>query len=305
MAEVEMARIVTDEALGRPLPIRLSRIERFEGQPRTYFSETGIEALADSIIKDGQEQPIKVCTKYGAPGHFILIDGERRLRAKHVIWKRTGDEPTIDAFVEVIKNLKQHFRKSTVANLHREDLSPLDTAAALTRLRDDGETMEGLASIVGKSTSYVDGYLRLHTLPDEVKALMDPSRSKDMQLSVTQAIDIARGIPESATSLRITVAQEAIERSLGVLETRSLVEYRSGTGGYRAGGHFRKPSDDYRLLARFLARTVTTTTRFNRDLNIDNLYVHRDTETEDRQKDLRSIDIIIENLQKIRKEVQE
>lgn len=300
-----VALVVSDEALGRPLPIRLSRIERFEGQPRTYFNPAGLEGLADSIVEDGQEQPIKVCTKFGAPGHFILIDGERRFRAKHLIWKRTGVEPTIDAFVEVIRDLKQHFRKSTVANLHREDLSPLDTAAALTRLKEDGETMEGLAKIVGKSTTYVDGYLRLHTLPDEVKALMDPSRPKDTQLSVTQAIDIARGIPESAAPLRITVAQEAIERNLGVIETRSLVEYRSGTGGYRAGGRFRKPSDDYKVLASFLRRTLSAAAHFNRDLNIDNLYLHRDTETEDRQKDLKAIDAIIENLQKIRKEVQE
>jgi ParB/RepB/Spo0J family partition protein len=305
MADAEAALSVPNEALGRPLPIRLSRIERFEGQPRTYFNQAGLESLADNIDTYGQEQPIKVCTKFGAPGHFILIDGERRFRAKNILWKRKGVEPTIDAFVEVIKDLKHHFRKSTLANLHREDLPPLDTAAALTRLKDDGETMEGLAKIVGKSTTYVDGYLRIHTLPDEVRALMDPSRSKEMQLSVTQAIDIARGIPESAAALRITVAQEAIERSLGVVETRSLVEYRSGAGGYRAGGRFRKPSDDYKVFASFLARTNAAANRFNRDLNIDNMYVHRDTETEDRVKDLKVIDSIIEHLQKIRTEVQE
>ncbi len=296
--------VAQEETRGRPLPVRLSRIERFDGQPRTFFNGSSLEDLADSIEQDGQQQPVMICTKFGHPGHFILIDGERRWRAFHLIWKRTGQEPVVQSFVEVVKDLKEHFRKSTIANLHREDLSPLDEAAALARLRQDGDTIEGLALLRGRSVTYIDGYLRLNTLPDEVKKLMDPSRSKDSLLTVTQAIDIARGIPESDPELRVTVAQEAIERNLGVIDTKALIEHRTGTAGYRVGGRFRRPSDDYKVFASFLARTLSQTGRFS-GLNIDNLYLHRDNESEDRGKDVRSLEDIIDKLNIILKEVRE
>lgn len=303
MAQTAVA--VAEENLGRPLPIRFSRIERFEGQPRTFFSETGIESLADSIQADGQEQPIKVTTKLNEPGKFVLIDGERRLRAFALIYKRTAKEPVIDAFVEVVRDVKQHFRKSTLANLQREDLTPLDEAAAYQRLRVDGDTIEDLMRLRGKSRTYIDNYLRLYTLPEEVKVLMDPNRPKDIQLTVTQAIDIARGIPESAPALRITVAQEAIERSLGVVETRSLIEHRAGNSGYRSGGRFRKPSDDYKVFTSFLARTRTSAGRMLHDLDIDDLYLHRDDDQQDRKNDTGTIDAIISVLGKLRDKINE
>jgi ParB/RepB/Spo0J family partition protein len=303
MAQAAVA--VAEENLGRPLPIRFSRIERFEGQPRTFFIKSSIKALADSIETDGQEQPIKVTTKLGEPGKFILIDGERRLRAFALIFERTGKEPIVDAFVEVVKDLKHHFRKSTLANLHREDLTALDEATAYYRLRADGDTMEDLMRLRGKSRTYVENYLKLYTLPEEVKVLMDPNRPKEIQLTVTQAIDIARGIPESAPTLRITVAQEAIERSLGVVETRSLIEHRSEKNGYRAGGRFRKPSDDYKVFTSFLGRTRSAAGRMLHGLDIEDLYLHRDDEDQDRKNDARTIDAILSVLEKIRDKINE
>lgn len=303
MAQAAVA--AAEENLGSPLPIRFSCIEPLKGQPRTFFNKSSIEALADTIQKDGQQQPIKVSTKPGEPGKFTLIDGERRLRAFALIFERTGKEPVIEAFVEVVKDLREHFRKSTLANLHREDLTPLDEAAAYHRLREDGDTIEDLMRLRGKSKTYVDSYLKLNTLPEEVKVLMDPNLPKDNQLTVTQAIDIARGIPESAPALRITVALEAIERNLGVVETRSLIEHRSGNSGYRAGGRFRKPSDDYKVFTSFLGRARKTAGRMLHDLDIDDLYLHRDDDEQDRKNDTGTIDAIISVLEKIREKINE
>lgn len=301
MAQAAIA--LAESGLGSPLPIRFSRIERFEGQPRTYFNDAGIASLADSIETSRQQQPIKVCKKPGAPGRFILIDGERRLKAFALIYKRTGVEPIVDAFVDVVHDLKEHFRKSTIANLHREDLPSLDEAAAYHRLRSDGETIEGLARMKGKSTTYIDNYLRIHELPEEVKAMMDPRLPKESQLTVTQAIDIARGIPKTAVELRITVAREAVERNLSVVETRSLISHRTGTTEHRVGGRLRKPSDDYKVFASFLGRTRATAKRFLNDLDIAELYLHRDDEETDRSNHLIEIDAIIAQFERLRKEV--
>lgn len=298
------ATIPSESGLGQPLPIRLSRIIRFEGQPRTFFPKAGIEALAESIMSERQEQAIKVTPQKGQPGTFILIDGERRWRAFHRIHEITGKEPLVNAIVEMVFDLKEHFRKSTLANLHREDLNPLDEAAAYARLKADGETIEGLCKFRGKSKSYIDGYLKLYTLPDEVKVLMDPDLPKDEQLTVTQAIDIARAIPVTAVELRISLAKEAVERNLGVAETRSLIELRTGKAGFRAGGRLRKPSDDYKVLSGFLARTKKTGTRFLRDLDIDYLYLNRDDEEHDRRKDTFLINEAITALEKLRDQIE-
>lgn len=299
------ALAVVEENLGRPLPIRFTRVERFEGQPRKFFLESGIVALADSIQDDGQEQPIKVTTKPGEPGRFVLIDGERRLRAFALIYDRTGLEPLIDAYVEVVKDLKHHFRKSTLANLHREDLTPLDEAAAYERLRIDGNSIEDLMRLRGKSRTYIENYLRLNTLPDTVKVLMDPNRPKNTQLSVTQAIHIAQGIPPSAPALRIAVAEEAIERNLGVVETRVLVAHRIGDTAHRVGGRLRKPSDDYQLFTAFLGRTRANAKRMLESLDIEELYLFRDDDAHDRKNDTITIDATMSLLQKLRDKINE
>lgn len=293
-----------EESLGTPLPVRLSRIKRFEGQPRRYFPQASLNALADSLQNDGQEHPVELNTIPGEPGMFELIDGERRWRAFHIVFERTGKEPLVDSIIKVVKDRKEHYRKSMLANMHREDLVPLDEAAAYHQLKLDGESIEDLMRIRGKSRTYIENYLKLHTLPEKVKELMDPDRPKEKQLSVTQAIDIARGIPESAPELRITLAEEAVERNLGTQDTRSLIEHRSRGTGYRPGGRLRKPSDDYKVFTSFLGRTRTTARRLLEDLDIDELYLYRDDDKSDRKKDLAEIDAILSMMQKFKERVQ-
>lgn len=285
-----------DPNLGRPLPLKLSSIERFEGQPRNYFDEDGIITLSYSIQKEGLQVPIKVTTNPAKKGVFTLVDGERRYRAYKLIQERTGIEQIVDAFVAVVKDLKEHFRLSTIANLHREDLNPLDEAAALFRLKEDGETFEGLSTLIGKSTSYVQGYLKMHELPDEVKKMMDPRLPKGERLSVTSAIDIARSVSEKA--LRIEIANEVVTRQLGVNDARLLMGVRTESEGYRFGGRFRKPSDDYKVLTTFLGRLSKDALRFSKT-DVEGLYYHRDDERGDRERDTAILRSSVRHLQKL------
>jgi len=299
-------RVVKDDegGLGRPLPLRLSQIERFEGQPRRFFDPKSLEELASSIQDDGQETPVKVCKHHARKGVFILIDGERRWRAFHLIQERTGKEPTVDAFIDARRDERDHFKKSFIANLHREDLIPLDEAAAYHKMHtEDDMTKEAISKMVGKSYSHVDNYIRMHGLPDAVKRLMDPARPKDERLSVSAAIDIARSIPDA--QLQVSVAQEAIERSLGIAEVRTLVRVRTGNTGYGVGGRLRKPSDDYKLLASFLGRTTATVKRLRESLSIEDLYFSRDDETGDRERDARTLRVIIGHFNALLEEVEE
>lgn len=273
-------------APGLGYPIKLSRVRRFEGQPRKYFNRAGLEQLAHSIQKNGQQIPVIVC-RGETPGEFVLVDGERRYRAHRLIQEWTGKEPTILANVIVVKSLADHFRRSMIANLQREDLTPLDEAAALHHMRRD-TTLAALAEMVGKSKTYVDNYVTVHTLPDKVKELMSPEVPKDRRLSVTAAIDIARATRDD--DLRVEMAREVVDRQLSISEVRTLVStragglLRAGVQGYGYGtGRYRKPSDDYKVFGAFLGRTRSALAKLL-DFDFDKIYAHREDDLRDRRQ---------------------
>lgn len=269
-------------------------------QPRKFFSQASIEDLANSIQNEGQRMAVAV---YRDPsqkaGVFTLVDGERRWRAFKLIRERTGRDPLVKAFVEVIKDPKDLFKKSVIANLHREDLSSVDEAAAIDTLYRNGETYDSIATLIGKSQSYVEGYLKLHTLPDEVKALMDPNLPKDQRLGTTAAIDIARSTKDPF--LRIELANEVVDRQLTLMDVRSMITARTGDAGMRYGGHKRRPSEDYRVFAAFLTNTEKKA-RAMLSGDFEGMYHNRDDELHDRRHDTRLIESTIDSLQRLLKQ---
>ena len=288
--------------MGRPLPVRLSRIKAYKGQPRKTFDPESIEELADHIQANGQQTPVRLCTDPQEKGSFLLIAGERRWRAFHLIQERTGKEPTVNALIEVI-NPKEHFKKAFIDNLLREDYEPLEMAEGLDRLHyKDGDTISSLAKLIGKSVTFVENYIKMHTLPEEVKRLMDPKRFKDERLSVTSAVDIARSTPDQ--TLRIAIARETVERRLTVNDTRTLIAIRTGDEGWRVGGFQRKSSDDYKALMSFLGRTRQDGEGFLK-LDFEGMYFNRDDEYGDRETDSISIRNLIGLFQQMLKKVEE
>ena len=297
MTKQALRVVETEErGLGTPLPVKISRIEPLDGQPRRWFDPDALNELADDIQANGQQQPVRLAKLANKSGIFVLIGGERRWRAMRIIQERTGVEPTINAFIEVVENQKALYKAAFLDNLRREDLIPLDEAAAYHRLRtEDNMTIGDIATLVGKSASHVDGYLRMHTLPDEVKKLMNPALPKDQQLSVTSSIDIARAT--SDPSLRLSIAEESIERELSVAETRALIAIKGGEVGKSYGGRLRKPSDDYKVWTAFIGRIQGASARFHRDVHFPSLYSSRPDEARDRERDALKLQEAIATLQ--------
>jgi ParB family chromosome partitioning protein len=146
----------------REIPIGRVTANRF--QPRSYFDEATLNSLAESIRTVGVLQPILVRED---GDHFELIAGERRWRAA----KRAG-LATIPAVVKVTEDLGS-LEQALVENLHRQDLNPLEEAAAYQQLIEDfGVTQEQLAGRVGKSRSSVANLLRLFQLPPAIQKLV-------------------------------------------------------------------------------------------------------------------------------------
>jgi ParB family chromosome partitioning protein len=131
-------------------------------QPRQNFDEDSLEELALSIREVGLLQPVVV--RPVMPGHYELIMGERRWRA----CQRAGLEH-IPAIVRGTTD-DDLLREALMENLHREQLNPLEEAAAYQQLLDDfGATHDELAHKVGRSRPHISNTIRLLHLPPAVQ----------------------------------------------------------------------------------------------------------------------------------------
>ncbi len=147
-----------DQTTFQELPI--GAISPNQRQPRTQFDEEALAALTASVRELGVLQPVLVRATGG--GSYELIAGERRWRAA----KRAGLSliPAIVRTVDDTLSLEQ----ALVENVQREDLNPLDEAAAYQQLLEDFHlTHDELASRVGKSRAAISNTLRLFQLPPD------------------------------------------------------------------------------------------------------------------------------------------
>jgi ParB family chromosome partitioning protein len=131
-------------------------------QPREHFDEETLAALADSIREVGVLQPVLV--RAAESGGYELIAGERRWRAA----RRVGLQ-TIPAMIRVADDatVLQH---AIVENVQREDLNPLEEAAAYQQLIEDFSlTHDDVAVRVGKSRAAISNTLRLLQLPPSIQ----------------------------------------------------------------------------------------------------------------------------------------
>ena len=131
-------------------------------QPRRAFDDDALDELAASITEVGLLQPV-VVRSLGS-GRYELVMGERRWRAS----QRAGLE-YIPAIVRETHD-NDMLRDALLENLHRQQLDPLEEAAAYQQLLDDfGATHEQLAQKVGRSRPHISNTLRLLNLPPAVQ----------------------------------------------------------------------------------------------------------------------------------------
>ena len=134
-------------------------------QPRDVFNEDALNSLSLSIREVGVLQPVLIRRK--TANTFELIAGERRWRAA----KRAGLE-RIPAIVRDIEDLTS-LEHALIENLHRQDLGPLEEAAAYQQLIDDFKlSQESVAKRVGKSRPTITNALRLLQLPSSVQGFL-------------------------------------------------------------------------------------------------------------------------------------
>jgi ParB family transcriptional regulator, chromosome partitioning protein len=179
-------------------------------QPRSYFDEEALASLTASVAELGVLQPILV--REVGDDRYELIAGERRWRAA----KRAG-LPSIPVVVRAVDDVLS-LEQALVENLHREDLNPLEEAAAYQQLLEDFSlTQEQVAQKVGRSRSAVANTLRLFQLPPSIQRLVAENQlaaghAKALLGTPDRAYQEALAKRIVAEGLSVREAEEAVRR---------------------------------------------------------------------------------------------
>lgn len=179
-------------------------------QPRGSMDQAGLEALAASIATSGLMQPLVVRPIPTERGAYEVIAGERRWRALErlgrreapVIVRRVGDQEAAEL--------------SLVENLQREDLNPMDRAAALQRLADEFSlTHQELAQRIGIDRATVTNLVRLNDLDAETAShVRDGTLSAGHAKVLLGVQDVARRCGLAALAIKGGWSVRQLEQQL-------------------------------------------------------------------------------------------
>ena len=201
---------------GTAREVDIDRLVSGRFQPRQDFPDRSLAELADSIREQGVVQPIVVVPR---GDRFEIVAGERRWRAA----RKAGLE-RVPVVVREKATDRDLLEIALVENLQREDLNPLEAAAAYARLREEFQlTQEDVARRVGKDRATIANSLRLLKLPPAVR-----EKVRDGSLSAGHARALlALASPDD----QVSVAEEIVRRALSVRQTESRI--RALTAGTR------------------------------------------------------------------------
>jgi ParB family transcriptional regulator, chromosome partitioning protein len=202
----EAAAEGTAEPPRAPRLIPVEKLHPSRYQPRRHFDPAALDALVDSVRAQGILQPLLVRPHPDLVGAYEIIAGERRWRAAQaaqlhevpVVLRELGDRAALEI--------------ALVENVQREDLSSLEEAEGYRRLMEEfGHGQEELARAVGKSRSHVANALRLLTLPEPVRRLVDEGKLSAGHARALIGLDNA-----------LELAEEVVRRGLNVRQAERL-----------------------------------------------------------------------------------
>lgn len=194
-----------DDGLLKDLPLEFLQPGKY--QPRRDMDQEALEELAASIKTQGLMQPVVV--RPIGEQQYEIIAGERRWRASQlaglaqipVLVREVADDAAI--------------AMALIENIQREDLNPIEEAVAFKRLQDEFQlTQQEVAQAVGKSRSTVANLLRLMSLREDVRRMLEHG---DIEMGHGKAL---LGLPEGEQS---AAAAQVVSKGLSVRQTESLV----------------------------------------------------------------------------------
>ena len=186
--------------------VAIDKLHPGKYQPRHRFDDTALAALAESLKQQGVLQPLLVRPHPQREGEFEIVAGERRWRA--------AQKAQLHEVPVLVRDFddRQTLEVALVENVQREDLSAIEEAEAYRRLMEEFKhTQEALAASLGKSRSHIANTLRLLTLPESVKRLIEEGA---LSAGHARAL-ITAGDPER-------LARQVVAKGLSVRDTERL-----------------------------------------------------------------------------------
>lgn len=196
----------TNNSSLQDLPVDLLTPGKY--QPRQNFNDQAMESLVASVKEKGVLQPILIRPTQHVTAIYEIVAGERRWQAA----KLAG----LHNVPVIIRSLtdQEALETALIENIQRDDLTPLEEAEGYRRLMDEfNHTQEILAHSLGKSRSHLANMLRLLSLPDSVKALIQSGK-----LSAGHGRALV-GHPDAEI-----LAEKIVKNGLNVRQTEKLVQ---------------------------------------------------------------------------------
>ncbi len=213
--------------------VEIDLIKPNSEQPRSRFTESALEELAQSIRENGIIQPV-VLRRSGSG--YELVAGERRWRAA----QRAGLRK-IPAVVREVADEKT-LELALIENIQRQELNPIEEAKAYKKLIETFDlTQEKLAERIGKDRVLIANHLRLLKLPLDIQKLVEEEK---LTAGHGRAI---LSIVEIAEQRRL--AREVIDRSLSVREAERIAKRINGIGGKSAPAKAARKEPDANIKA--------------------------------------------------------
>lgn len=201
---------LADASGATSLEVDIEQLSPSDFQPRRNFSAEALNELAASISQQGIMQPLVVRPKADANNQYEIIAGERRWRAAQIAGLHRVP------VVVRIANDKEVLALALIENLQRQDLNPLEEAAALHRLMDEFSlNQQEVAALVGKARSSVSNLLRLMNLHQQVQTYLTNG-----QLDMGHA----RALLSLPKAQQANLAAQVITQELSVRQTEALVK---------------------------------------------------------------------------------
>jgi len=185
----------------------VEELQRGEYQPRRKMDRESLEELASSIRNQGIIQPL-IVRPVGS--RYEIIAGERRWRAAQM-----AGLTEVPVIIRDIPD-KAAIAIALIENIQRENLNPIEESTALQRLIDEfGMTHQQVSEAVGKSRTTVTNLLRLLSLPEKIKSLLQNGQIE---------MGHARTLITLSEPLQLQAADIIVARGLSVRETETLVK---------------------------------------------------------------------------------
>lgn len=206
--------IKKEEVLQPDMKLKLKVIEPNREQPRKYFDEDALNALADSIKEYGVLSPLWVKKK---DDYYEIIAGERRWRAAQIAGLKEVPVILMDEDEQTTLEI------SLIENIIREDLNPIEEATAYKRLIEEFHlTQEEVGKKVSKSRPVITNAIRLLELDERVQQML-------IEEKITEGHG-RRLLEITDKEQQFELATRIMDQELTVRETEKLIKSVKNAG---------------------------------------------------------------------------